>query len=464
MLASAGFGSSVTAALALLACGIALGWWAWTDNRRALAFAAISIFIIAGHAYYRFDDARFRNLPVPYGAGTFQGEVYNEPERAGDFAFVTVKVSEFGGARIRLTVPKYPAFAYGDTLKVKGKIEALVPPWRAGLEKDRVRGTVAFPEVEVVSQGGGSFVYRALYGLRRGIITGLYSALPAREAALAAGLLVGDTSGFSPDFKEAMKAGGTTHLTALSGYNIMVVAGAAGALFISFLGRRAAFGATLLVILGFVAATGAQASAVRAAIMAGILLLAGQVGRAYDPRNAIAAAGTLMILANPKSLAFDLGFQLSFLALLGITYVRPALLGFIGIRVEKSFTASLYEALAATVAAQLSVLPALWMGIGSFAVLSFIPNVLLAPIIPIAMGLGFAAALSGCLSAGLGSAVGLIAHPVLSLASWLIEAGGKYSWTVTYAAGIPIAILYAALLAYGTAFGLRRAKAIKRLA
>ena len=458
VLASLGFGFSVAMALALLGVGVGIGAWAWYGTPRALWFAGISVFIVFGSAYYRWDDARFRNVSVPYREEvSFVGEVVREPERRGAYAKAVLRVPEFGNARIQVTIPAYPEVAYGDTLWVTGSIEAPAPPWDRYLEKERIRGTIGFPKVEVLATDSGSFIMRGLYGIRSGFVSALYRALPADIAALGAGLLVGDTSGLSEAFTAAMKASGTTHLTALSGYNIAVVTSLVGFVFAAFLGRRARFFATLGVVFGFVALAGAEASVVRAAIMASVLLLAGQVGRAYDPRNAVAFAGFLMVLANPKVLLFDLGFQLSFLALLGIVYVRPAILGWFGFRREEfSFKSWFVETLAATVAAQLAVAPVISLSLGTVSILSFVPNLALAPLVPVAMGFAFAAGLAALLSGFLGSVVGLLAYPVLWFPVKIIEIAGRYSWTVPYVAGVPVAAVYYALLAWGTRLGLRR--------
>jgi len=64
---------------------------------------------------------------------------------------------------------------------------------------------------------------------------------------------------------------------------------------------------------------------IRAAVMGALVVMAQESGRIFDVRNAIMLAGFLMVLYNPKILVFDIGFQLSFLALLGIVYLKPAL-------------------------------------------------------------------------------------------------------------------------------------------
>ncbi len=461
--ASAGFPLFESTAVSLAIFGLCLGLWAWGSGRRVLWFSALSFLTVLGCAYYRADDLRFRSAPVPFGSvSTFRGEVIGYPERRENRTNLTVRMNGLNGARLFVTVPTEPEFAYGDTVAFRGKILEPTGTWGKTLEKDRIRGTVSFPKTELVSRGGGSPILAFLYRVRNAVIRGTYRSLPAREAALASGLVVGDTSGFSAEFRESMKASGTTHLTALSGYNIMVVVGIVGAVLASVFNRRVTFVLIALTLLGFVSATGAEASAVRAAVMASVLLLAGQVGRSYDPRNAIAFAGISMILVNPKVLAFDLGFELSFLALVGITYVRPAILGWLRVRSGSESLLSWREALTASVSAQLAVLPILSSQLGYFSVLSFIPNVLLAPVVPLAMGLGFASSIAGWVSLFVGGAVGWLTYPVLHAVAWVIEVAGRYPLNISYAVSVPVATVYYVLLARFTVLGLRRSKLIER--
>ena len=158
----------------------------------------------------------------------------------------------------------------------------------------------------------GSPIKAALFKFKNSITDSYSKILAPEQAAFLAGLIFGERGGLTKEFKEAMSLSGTTHLTALSGQNITVIvvatATAIGFIFSPF----TTFIATVLFVLGFVAMTGFDSSAVRAAIMGFVVLLASLAGRIYNPRNSIALAAFLITLFNPKSLVFDVGFQLSF--------------------------------------------------------------------------------------------------------------------------------------------------------
>ena len=134
--------------------------------------------------------------------------------------------------------------------------------------------------------------------------------------------------------------------------------------------------------------TGAEASVVRAAIMGLLLLLADKIGRVYDFKNAVTAAAVGMVLWNPKILAFDIGFQLSFAALLGIVYFRPYLVKWLKMKEVSGFL-NWRDHFLNTTSAQIAVLPLLIYHFSFFSPFGILANVLILEFIPITMTLGF---------------------------------------------------------------------------
>ncbi|MBI2003478.1 MAG: ComEC/Rec2 family competence protein [Parcubacteria group bacterium] len=170
--------------------------------------------------------------------------------------------------------------------------------------------------------------------------------------------------------------------------------------------RQKAFWVTVLAIAAFTVLTGASASVIRAALMGILVLLAYREGRFYSMTNSIVLAGTVMIALNPKVLRFDAGFQLSFLATLGLVRLAP----FFKEKLEKlpEFF-NFKENFVATLSAQLAVLPVILYNFGNFSLVSLPANVLILPIIPVTMLFGFLAGISGLVWLPLGNLVGLAA-------------------------------------------------------
>ncbi len=157
---------------------------------------------------------------------------------------------------------------------------------------------------------------RRLETLRRGAAESLARVLPEPEAGLAAGILIGLRDRVDRDLAAAFTTAGVSHVVAISGWNIAIVAAAVAAA-TGRLGRRRRSVVTVVAIVTYVAFAGASPSVVRAAMMAGVVLLARESGRAGRATAALGWAATLLLLADP-GLIHDAGFQLSSLATAGL--------------------------------------------------------------------------------------------------------------------------------------------------
>ena len=383
-----------------LCAAIFLLWWFFRKNRRFLWLTGLLFFVIAGALYYTWDDERFRqNADMPFDEQIFlSGLVVSNPMVKSSSQEFKFKLYPPLKGNILVKTGLYPGVRYGDELSVQGVIKH---PFSTGyaryLEKERVNGILSFAKIEITDSGKGSAIKSQLFGIRNNIMASFGKVLPREEAAFLGGLTLGSRSEFSREFEEAMSLSGTTHLVALSGYNITIIVWAAMSMLVYVFSKRLSFLLTFLIIAGFVVMTGAEASVVRAAIMGILVLLAYETGRLYSFRNAIILAGFLMIIQNPKVLVFDVGFQLSFLALLGIIYLKPTIRKFLRIRGDYGFL-SWRDNLLTTASAQLMVVPLLIVNFNSFSLTSLVANVLVLELIPVTMGLGFIIAAASLLS------------------------------------------------------------------
>jgi competence protein ComEC len=391
----------------------------WFSKASFLAF--LVIFVLVGAAYYQWDDANFRDIKIDFNETiNFSGLVVNDPQYSFNTQTLTIKLDEPYQGKIQVKLRLYPQYHYGDKISFKGKIENL-PAGRQGqvssyanyLAKEGISGLANFPDAQLEKSNLGSPVLATLFKFKNSVIDSYQKVLSPQQAALLAGLTFGERGNLDKNFKKAMSLSGTTHLTALSGQNITIIviaiSATLGFIFPQFLN----FIITILVIFGFVTMTGFDPSVVRAMIMGFAVLLADLVGRIYDPRNSIALAAFLITLFNPKSLLFDVGFQLSFLAVLGIVYLRPALKKILRFDDKPGFLAW-RENLLMTLSAQLATAPVLIVAFGSFSLLAFFANILVLLFIPLTMGLGFFLGLLGLMSHYLALIVGF-------LVSWLLN-------------------------------------------
>ncbi|MEK7162701.1 MAG: ComEC/Rec2 family competence protein [Patescibacteria group bacterium] len=397
-------------------------------SQKIIWLSALSLFIIIGAWYYFWwSNSQIKNFNIIFNEKiNFQGVVIDEPER-GNQQKLIISLKSSGSGKILIKLQQYPVFNYGDIIDFKGIIKKPEPASYADyLAKDGIFGVVSFPKTELIAENQGSKLKSTLFKFKEKVIVVFQKTLAPEKSAFLSGITLGERAEFSKEFKEAMNKSGTTHLVALSGYNITIIANTMMGLFIWVFSRRKSFVLSILVVSGFVLMTGAEASVVRAAIMGIIILLAGQVGRIYSFRNAIAIAAFLMVLFNPKILRFDIGFQLSFLALLGIVYLSPAIRKFFKMKDEPGFLLW-RENLAATIGAQLAVAPLLMSAFGYFSFISFIPNILILGFMPLTMAVGFALGFLGLISYQLSVLLALFLNFFLSYEVFIIKFFGQFS-------------------------------------
>ncbi|OGN16361.1 MAG: hypothetical protein A3C81_02775 [Candidatus Yanofskybacteria bacterium RIFCSPHIGHO2_02_FULL_46_19] len=230
--------------------------------------------------------------------------------------------------------------------------------------------------------------------------------IPEPNASYINGILLGARQSIPKDLKEVFNRTSTTHILAISGYNITVIADAVLAGLVFCMRRRYAFWVSVVVIILFTLLTGASASVVRAAIMGLLFLFASGYGRLYDAKNSIVLAGAVMIYFNPRVLVFNIGFQLSFLAVLGLLYIYPVL-KHLTIKWPDIF--ELKELALMTVSAQIAVAPLLAHYFRQFSLVSLPANILVLPFVPAVMLLGFLSGLGGLIFLPLGQLIGYVA-------------------------------------------------------
>ncbi|MBI5079253.1 ComEC/Rec2 family competence protein [Candidatus Wolfebacteria bacterium] len=416
-------------------------------SKKGYWLAGLSLIIVFGAFYYFwFNKDQLKNVKIITDQQmNFNGVVFKNPE-AGDYQKLTVELQPPYSGKISVKLHSYPAFNYGDLLSFNGVIEKPTSQSYANyLVKDGIFGISDFPRAELIGRNKGSKIKAGLFELKEKIILGFEKTLPPENAAFLAGITIGERAQFSKEFKEAMNKSGTTHLVALSGYNISVIVMAVFGALNYFLSRRPAFILTVLTVIAFVLMTGAEASVVRAAIMGFILMLAGEVGRLYSFRNAVALAAFFMVLANPKILYFDIGFQLSFAALLGIIYLPPAIQKFFKMKDGVGFL-NWRGNLLTTTSAQLAVAPMLIVYFNQFSVASLLANILILEAIPLTMFLGFVLAGIGFFSLSLAVVFSWFVNLLLNYETAMINLFSKFPTTITEAGFFWLIVYYAIII------------------
>ncbi len=185
---------------------------------------------------------------------------------------------------------------------------------------------------------------------------------------------------------------------------------------------------------------GVSATVIRAGVMAALVLIARTIGRPYAALRALTFAGFVMVLINPYLLAFDPGFQLSFLATLGLVFFAEGLSARLTLVPEL-----LREHLGTTLGTQLMVLPLLLFSTGKLSIVSLLVNVLVLPFVPFAMLLTFITACVGMLSPSLGILSGFISYVSLT---YIIRVAEAFAQVPFASVGIPVFPWWAMVLLY----------------
>lgn len=302
----------------------------------------------------------------------------------------------------------------------------------------------AFPKIVSREISNEQSLLSRLYD---GFVSTLVKVYPQPEAGFIIGILVGGTALFSDELIEQFRITGTLHLVALSGFNISIIVGFLTILFDRLAVPRRWYAPTIagLLVL-FVAFVGPQASIVRAAIMGFLVVVARQRGRYTTPRNILAATAAVMVVASPDILLNDLGFQLSFMATVGIVYISPIL------EKKLSFVPEMWqfrEALLLALSAELMVIPLLMWNFGHVSIVSPLVNMLVGPLIPAAMLFGFVGGVLGILNIALGQTFGLlgwlITATILAIIEWFASLPLAY---IPWMLPGPLLILYYLFLYY----------------
>lgn len=352
------------------------------------------------------------------------GVIRDEVEvRAGNARFV-VSPEEVNGEAIEtktgmlISVDRYERVAYGDRVRLSGKVttpknfrtdSGTEFDYVSYLAKDGIGYLMKNPDVSVLSSGYGSWVIHHLYAIKHAFAAAVSRAVPSPEDMLAGGILLGTRSSFPASLTDDFVKTGTIHIVALSGYNVTIVAETIMRAF-SFLPIAFASSAGIAAIVLFAILAGGGSTVLRASIMAVLVVLARYVGRTYDVGRALVFAASLMVAITPKILVYDISFQLSFLAALGIVYLSPIVAARFA-WVTHRF--GLREILSGTLAAQIATFPLIIYKTGIFSVVSLPANILVLPFIPAAMLAGFLTGAAGMLSGVLALPFSFVLYGIL---------------------------------------------------
>jgi competence protein ComEC len=289
-------------------------------------------------------------------------------------------------------LPLYSSYFYGDRLKISCHLLSPKPIEKFAYHEYLARYniySVCFPkEVEILARNQGNFFINQIFKIREKIKLAIDQNFTEPEGSVFSALLLGIKKEIPQSVREVFSKTGTAHILAVSGLHVMIMTKILIFILINLsLKRQDAFWIVSLFLIFYILLTGASPSAIRAGIMGFLLILAEKIGRKKESLNLIFFSAALMLLFNPKLLKNDIGFQLSYLGILGINYLE----NFFS-QVFKSIfkkKTNLSQLLAITFSAQVFVFPLVLYYWGYLSLIAPIANFLVLNVLPYLMTLGF---------------------------------------------------------------------------
>ena len=257
--------------------------------------------------------------------------------------------------------------------------------------------------------------------MRAHFVRAMHTFLPAEEATLLGGLLLGLRGALPAELLEAFRMTGLIHIIVLSGHNITMIAEAVRRV-LKKAPKTVGFLISLVAIVAFVLFAGAQMVAIRAGSMATIALIARATHREYDGIRALSVVAMALVLFSPTQVLFSISFHLSFLATLGLLLFAPSIEQKIE-KIPEKF--GIRGIVAATLATQVLLLPYLAYAIGEASIIGIPANMLVLPIIPFAMFFGATITLFALIAPFLANALSPIAYLPLKAITTIAETLAK---------------------------------------
>jgi len=327
---------------------------------------------------------------------TMIGRVCQEPEQRINSLHLTVCVLRISlGAkesflkvkgRLLIINALYPSYNYGDWLLIKGRLQKPQVKddfdYAAYLGRYNIYSLSYYPKLKILVSGPSSLtslIYGQLLSFKQSLKLIIDRALPEPEAGLAGALLLGYRQALFVQEKTVFARVGLSHLVAISGTHVAILSALIIELALALgLNRRWAQRSVFLFLFVYPLITGLAASAIRASLMGALAGWALLNQRRSRTLPALFLAASLMLIINPRLLRDDVGFQLSFVAVLGLVYIQPILSRLL----EKCFKLSQRkkiiraggEVLSVSLAAQLAVMPILAINFKQISLIAPLSN------------------------------------------------------------------------------------------
>ena len=451
-------------------------WVGWRDSQAARRAAAILLGLVLGSVRLALSEPLLSERHIATyndagGAIGLIGVIIQEPDIRATHTQVVVRSTQVILAdgelrdvegRALAWLPAHTGISYGDEIELHGSLST--PPesgefsYRRYLAQRSIHSLMEADTVLVLSTHQANPVLGIILKLKARAHAVILTALPEPQASLLAGILLGIESGIPEELIEAFRVTGTSHIVAISGFNLTLVAGVFVAIAQHIGKKRHETPIALAGIWIYTVLVGAAAAVARAAVMASLAVIARCDQRSVHGPTSLAGAAFLMSLVNPYIL-WDVGFQLSLAATLGIMlYTDPlsaalARLTKRGTGAEKAqrATGALSDALIVTLAAQITTTPILAAHFGRLSLITLASNLLVLPAQPFVMLFGGVTVLVGLVALLPAQLLGWLAWVFLSYTILIVQRAAELPFAQISLSAIAPSVVWAY---YAILFGL----------
>ena len=391
-----------------------------------------AIFFILGVFRYQDSIPDITENHIAFYNGSklsFQAQVVKEPDKRLDKTKLTISHIALKGltlksvqGKVLVNAPLYSDHQYGDILEIECKLQepGIIDRfnYHEYLARYDIYSTCYWPKITTLDRDKGSMLYSKLLLFKNRAKDLIDFNFTEPQGSFLSAITLGLKRQVPQEMRDWFARSGTAHILAISGLHISILTQLIMVFFVSVLiiSRFRAFWPTMIIIVLFVILAGAPASAVRAAIMGLALLYAQKISRPRSGLRLILLAAMVMLMFNPKLFKSDIGFQLSFAAVLGINFFYQVF--------NRSFKKvpnfrflPFRQYLAVTLSAQIFVLPLILYYFGNLSLIAPLANILILPVLPIIMILGFLFAIFGFIHIILGK---IIFWPLWLLLTYVI--------------------------------------------
>jgi competence protein ComEC len=331
--------------------------------------------------------------------------------------------------KVLLVADNYPKHEYGDRLSFKGTLEypSVFPDfnYRGFLAKEGIYVLMYFPQIEFLDSEKGNKLIAWNLALKDKLSLKIGNSFSPPQSAILEAMILGNRDQLSSRFQEKLSRVGISHILAISGMHLIILSQILVVMSRVFrLKRTHIFYFVSGVLLLFIFLVGGRPSIIRAGLMSFLLLFGQKIGRPLISARGLIFVAVLLLLFNPLLLRLDIGFQLSFLATLGIIWLRPIL----KLRWPHFFNNPLGEIIGLTFSAQLFTLPLTIYYFHQASLVGLLVNLLVIPFLPLLLMMGFCFLSFALIWERLGQLISWLLGPLLNYLVGLVNYFSGLPW------------------------------------